>query len=161
MRDKRESIAVATFAEALLSDLDEAIRSGEVTVEASSDRYFAQLQSTFPVLGSKIAWSKVPGALEEVAAPDAYIEDCLRFYDRVLGEYALHGTCVVIGDSQVDFSLVTTVQRSRDYLARILAIPQHHYIVSAGFTWCIAFTMEGEMAFGFAPVPSCVYPSPS
>ncbi len=150
---------MATFAEELLSDLDQAIRSGEVAIETSSDQYFARLQSTFPVLGSKIEWSNVPAAIEEVASPQAGIQDCLRFYDRVRSTYGLHGPCVVIGDSQVDFSIVTTVEDLRGHLDRILAIPQHHYIVAADFTWCMAFTLEGNMAFGFAPVPSCVYPS--
>lgn len=149
---------MARLAEELLADLDPAILSGEVAVEPSSDQYLARLQATFPVMGSKVAWSKVPGALEETASPDAYVEDCLRFYDRVRTGYALHGACVVMGDSQVEFALLTTVERLRGHLHRILAISQHHYIVSAEFTWCIAFTMEGDMAFGFAPVPSCIYP---
>jgi hypothetical protein len=146
-----------TFAQALLSDLGPAIESGEMTVDASSDRYFARLQAAFPVLGSRIVWSKVPGAVEASAVREAYSKDCIHFYDRVRSAYALAGPCVVIGDGQVHFSLVTTVKHLRGHLAGILAIPQEHYIASADFTWCIAFTLEGEMAFGYAPVPVCVY----
>lgn len=135
----------------LLERLGDRIAVGAVTVVASSDEYFKDLASYFPVSGSKIDWSKVPDAVGITARPQAYAEDCLAFFDKVRRTYQLHGQCIVMSDNGFHCALIMPVNVVGSVLGDVFDIPQHHYVVAIDYAWCIAFTTEGFADFGFCP----------
>jgi len=139
------------FEEELILSLDELIKSGDVVVEKSSDKYFAQLGTSFPTFGSKIDWEEVPGSVEENVKDDEYIESCLKFFTRICAEYGIKGRVVLVGDSALSCALIMSVEVLKRCIKNVLEIPQHHYIFPKDFSWCISFTMEGDMTFGFKP----------
>lgn len=140
-----------TFEEELLLSLDGLIKSGDVVVDKSSDNYFAQLGSKFPVVGSKIDWEEVPGSVEEIAKDDEYIESCLSFFMKMCKKNNLNGKVIVIGDSAIESAFIMPIEVLKSNLKKVLGIPQHHYIIADDYSWCMSFTMEGDMAFGFNP----------
>lgn len=139
-----------TFEEELLSDLELLVKKGEIVVEPSSDGYFSELESRFPILGSKIDWDEVSGSEQEQASAEAYASDCQRFFDEMVNRFGLSGKCIVIGDSAVEIALVMSVEILQCNLQKIVSVPQHHYILANDYSWCMSFTMEGDMAFGFS-----------
>jgi len=58
------AIAGNYFEEQLIKDLHNEVIAGELLIEPESIEYFSRLAELYPVLGSKIQWSEVPGAIE-------------------------------------------------------------------------------------------------
>lgn len=113
----------------------------------------ARLAKAFPVRGSRIDWSRVQGSIERVQDdPTQQAREFIAFVDELTREKGLGGEVVYAGDSATDFALSGPLERIRDVLPKLLAIPQHHYVIGPQFAWCICLTMEGDMAFGFQPI---------
>ncbi len=124
--------------------------------EPSSRRYFGEVQRRYPVIGSKIAWSQVVGAVVESAAindGDAYLAAAESFVDRSRAIHRLSDKeeVVVVGDSAMDGALRMSLESLRRCLGVVLGMPQHTYVLAQNADWCFVFTMEGDLCFGFAP----------
>lgn len=139
-----------TFEEELLSEFELSVKNGDIIVDPSSDSYFSELELRFPILGSKIDWDAVSGSEREQASADAYASDCQHFFDKMMRRYGLSGQCIVIGDSAVEVALIMPVGIMQFNLQKIVSVPQHHYVIANDYVWCMSFTMEGELAFGFS-----------
>lgn len=64
--------------------------------------------------------------------------------------FHLIGSVIYVGDSATDFALMGTVEVMQRALPIILEVPQHHYFIGPGYSWCICMTMEGDMGFGLS-----------
>lgn len=129
-----------------------AIESHRIKELGDSSPFFAQLMATYPVSGSKIDWGRLPGSIERVEEDEAIqAEQFTAFFDEVIQKFRLAGDVVYVGDSATDFALTGSVGCMRDVLPELLAIPQHHYLIGPESSWCLCFTMEGDMGFGFRP----------
>lgn len=113
-----------------------------------SSAFFAQLAQAYPVSGSKIDWGRVPGAMERTDEQHN-IGEFTSFFDEVVLKCRLIGEVIYVGDSATDFALAGSVECMREALPELLAIPQHHYLIGPDTSWCMCFTMEGDMGFGF------------
>ena len=135
------------FEDELLLSLTNKIGKNSFIVKESSDEYFMKLASFFPVLGSKINWKKVVDSIEETCS-DSY--NFIDFFADVCKKFNLKGDCIVIGDSAIDCAIIMSIDTLRDCLTSIIEIPQHHYFIADDFSWCISYTMEENMAFGYS-----------
>jgi hypothetical protein len=140
-----------TFEEELLAELDDLIKSGCIFVEKENEKYFSGLSASFPICGSKIDWGEVPGSIEEIADGSNYLGSCIDFFKRISEENGLKGNCILIGDSAIESAFILSVDVLGQCLKKVLEVPQHHYIIAENNSWCMSFTMEGEMAFGNKP----------
>lgn len=133
----------------LLRHLHGAIEAGAMLVEADSARYFSRLAQCYPVAGSKIRWSRIPGSIErhENAAGRQLAAGC-DFFGEMVALHGLTGQAVHIGDNAVEFALLASVGEFARHLDALLSIPQHHYFVAADYAWCMVLGMEGGMSFG-------------
>jgi hypothetical protein len=115
-----------------------------------SSPFFEQLGKAFPVIGSKIDWARVPGSIERVEEDEAVQrEQFTKFFDEAMQTFRLSGDVVYVGDSATDFALAGSVDCVRRALPELLTVPQHHYLLGPDCSWCMCFTMEGDMGFGF------------
>lgn len=137
------------FEAELLKHLHGALEAGIILVEADSAGYFSTLAQCYPVAGSKIRWSHIPGSIErhESAAHLQLAAGC-DFFGEMVALHGLTGQAVHIGDSAVGFALLASVEEFARHLDALLSIPQHHYFVAADYSWCLALGMEGGMSFG-------------
>ena len=126
------------------------IANGRIVVEYDIEKYFEQIEASFPIYGSKIEWSEVAGSIEELARLEFYSSDCIDFYNKITKTLNPNSKVVLLGDSAMDYALLTILKNVPEVLAKMLELPQHHFIVANDFSWCISFSMEGNMAFGFA-----------
>lgn len=107
---------------------------------------------TLPDSGSKIDWSRVPGAIgrvEEVAALP--VEQFTAFFDEIVQKFCLAGDVVYVGGNVTDSALMGSLQCVREVIHQLLPVPQHHYLIGPQFSWCLSFKMEDAVGFGFRP----------
>lgn len=135
------------------AELREALRgkfnSGKLKDVGDSLLYFEKLEAGYPVVGSKIEWSKLSGSIERFASNDALeMREFLEFFDEVVEGMRLSGDVIYMGDGLTDSALSGDIECFREVLPLLLETPQHHYLVAEDFSWCMCFTMEGGMAFG-------------
>lgn len=129
-----------------------AIESNSIRELGDSSPFFAQLMMAYPTKGSKIDWSRVPDAVERTEQNETLqLEQFIAFFDELVQGAGLAGEVIYVGDSATDFALVGSVECMRKALSELLAIPQHHYLIGSECSWCMCFTMEGDMGFGFRP----------
>ncbi|MDF0584160.1 hypothetical protein [Bradyrhizobium yuanmingense] len=149
----------ANFYEAeLRKALRKEIESHRIRELGDSSPFFAQLTKAYPAGGSKIDWGRVPGSIERVEEDEALqVEQFAKFFDEVIQTFRLSGDVVYVGDSATDFALTGSLECMREVLPELLAVPQHHYIVGPDSSWCVCFTMEGDMGFGFRPSPAKIH----
>lgn len=132
-----------------------AMESNRIRDLGDSSPFFAQLTKAYPVSGSKIDWGGVPGSMERTEEEETLqAEQFISFFDEVVQKFRLAGDVVYVGDSAIDFALAGSMECIREALPELLAIPQHHYLIGPESSWCMCFTMEGDMGFGFHPSQS-------
>lgn len=136
------------------SELREALRvaiaSNHIRELGDSSPFFAELAKAYPASGSKIDWGRVPGSIERTVEDGPnQVALSISFFDEVVAKFGLAGDVVYIGDSATDFALAGPTERMRQALPKLLEIPQHHYLIGPESLWCMSFTMEGDMGFGF------------
>ncbi|AOZ04640.1 hypothetical protein [Cupriavidus malaysiensis] len=128
------------------------IESHRITELGDSSPFFAQLAKAYPALGSRVDWALVPNSIERVEEDESLqAEQFVKFFDEVVRTFGLCGDAVYLGDSATDFALSGSLECLREMFPELLAIPQHHYLVGPDSSWCLCFTMEGDMGFGFRP----------
>ncbi len=130
--------------------------NGEVVVHPSSDEYFRTLERRFPVVGSQIAWSRVPGArVQSLDTVDSerYFDQAEEFAREVWAAEDLdrERPVMVIGDSAMEVALEMSPRALMQCLRNILRMPQHTYVLAPDASWCMVFNMEGDVCFGYAP----------
>jgi hypothetical protein len=131
----------------LLQALTDEIALGRVRVCESCAPWFDKLNARFPASGSKIAWSEVPGS----ESSHGSIECFVQFAKDVVRFHGLTGSAVYIGDGLTNIAVLADVNDLLSIVDRMLIFPHHHYVVSESVDWCMSYTMEEDMDFGFAP----------
>lgn len=137
---------------ALRQALQPAITAGLICDIGDASPWFSSLMTAFPVCGSKIDWSRVPEAVERrLAAALPSEQQQLDFFDGIAERCNLHGRVIYLSDSAIDFGLAGEIGSVRQVLPTLLTlIPQHHYLIAEDLSWCMCFSMEGWLAFGYA-----------
>ncbi|WP_428989917.1 hypothetical protein [Methylocapsa aurea] len=132
--------------------LQAAMASNRLREMDDSSPFFAQLMTAYPATGSKIDWNRVPDSIERSEEDQAlHVEQFIAFFDEMVRRVGLAGDVVYVGDSATDFALAGPIENMREALPDLLTVPQHHYLIGPGSSWCMCFTMEGDMGFGFHP----------
>lgn len=139
------------FEDELLQILGADVDAGIITIEPDCTDYFVKLTKCFPAAGTRIDWGSVPNSIDTWRDEDLDESAFVKFFNQIVTSNNLNGPIVYMGDSNTEFALLTSVDVVSKYLKDILSIPQHHYLVAADFSWCMVFTFEGDMSFGYAP----------
>ena len=140
------------FEDELRQALWSEIAGGRIRESAPSEQFFEKISRAFPASGSKIDWSRVPNSIQRCASDEGdQLIIYAAFFDEIGRKFQLSGEVVYVGDSATDFSLTGELNFLRGALPSIFSVPQHHYFIEPEAAWCMCFTMEGDMAFGFKP----------
>lgn len=140
------------FEAELLDELSEDIASGNIHVLTSADEHFAALSARYPICGSKIAWSRIVGSIERSERRDDFEFDAfVDFFNEMIALNGLNGAVIYIGDGLINFALDSSIEIFSKKLKEIFSIPQHHYFLAPDYSWCMVFSMEGDMSYGCMP----------
>jgi len=141
------------FENEIRDSLASLISAGRIKIDKSSDKFFSELSKAFPSKGGKIDWSLVPGSTERFQAEKSLQpSDFFDFFEKVGADFKLAGEVSYAGDSATDFVLSCEFGDVRKVLNVLLEVPQHHYFAGANCSWCLCFTMEGGMGFGYRAI---------
>lgn len=139
-----------TYDEELIEYFRDELSTGKVEIVSDSSNYFTRLADEFPTVGSRIDWTKVSNSWVEVANTQSdEVTQFVNFFNAAVDRYKLAGQVICMGDSATQIAMIFPVDLLRKKLDEILSIPQHHYFVAEDFSWCLVFTFEGDMAFGW------------
>jgi hypothetical protein len=143
---------VSTYEEDVRSALKDDFAAGHISEADDSEQVFKELGKTYPVVGSKIDWDKIPGSVVDFeGCAELQAEKFCEFFDGIRSKFELSGDVIYVGDSATDFSLLGSIDAIRRRLPDLLEVPQHHYFVGMGCSWCMCLTMEGDMGYGAQP----------
>ncbi len=127
--------------------------SGDLRDIGDATGVFELLCKAYPVVGSRIDWTQVADSIEKTEEEPLQLAQFAEFFDQLCSKFCLAGTILYAGDSATDFALEScSLEVMRRALPHLIEIPQHHYFIGPGYSWCMCLTMEGDMAFGFAPL---------
>jgi hypothetical protein len=107
------------------------------------------LQRAFVFSGMKIDWETVRG---HVPADGRAIGDdgFHRFFAARRDELGGNQVAYYLNDNQIDCAFRASLFTFERHLDAFISIPAHHYFVAEDFSWCIAYTMEGDADFGWS-----------
>lgn len=148
---------MTTIENELTERLQPEFDSGRLHKIESEAALFDRLGRVYPIYGTKIHWVKVPGAIlgECSVYPSRGIDgvqtrEFIAFYDKIVSRYDIAGKGIYMGDGLIDFAVAGHLHAIRKVLPDLFDVPHHHYLVGENFEWCFSWTMEGNMAFGYA-----------
>lgn len=122
-----------------------------VCAEGGADEVFTRVMERYPVHGSKIDWSRVEGSVEEQEWNlDLHSQSFEQFFRDAVSRFGLSGEVVYVGDGLTDFALSGSIEGFEGLLGDIFEVPHHHYFLGSDIDWCMCFSMEGGMSFGFS-----------
>lgn len=141
-----------TLEEELRQDLRRLVPEAAISFDASSDSYFRLIGNRYPFGGSKIDWNRVPAAKGADVVTD-YFHDALAFTESVLVAegFDREREVVVLDDGTIDPALRMSLSIFLVCMSDILHRFQHTYVMPADASWVFAYTMEGQLNFGYAP----------
>jgi hypothetical protein len=140
--------------------LDLAVANGEMRYETDSARYFDLLSKKFPVTFSRIDWTKVPDKVSVSAFQhkqrgtfdmEHHLVESMNFIQNLEPQIAEADTIILIGDNAIVGAYLMDFITLKKYFPYICMLSQHTYIIPAETHWCLNYTMEDDLYFGFAP----------
>lgn len=147
---------MSTYEDDLRVALKTEFDTGQIREVGDAAAVLSALSKEYPVRGSKIDWRHVPGAVEFTEKDESLQQVRFEeFFDEIYSKFNLVGPVIYAGDSATDFALEGTVEVIRRVLPILIDIPQHHYFIGPGSSWCMCLTMEGDMGFGCAAKSFC------
>lgn len=139
------------FESELRKDIASEIEAGTIAIEPNSDWVFIQLQERFPIGYGRIDWKSVPNSVEQYKyEPEQKKDAFFQFFEHISGRYELVGDVIYVGEN-IDIGLRGEIVSLNKILPQVFEFNQHHFITDCLSDWCMSFSMEGEMGFGFAP----------
>jgi hypothetical protein len=155
-----------TIEDELLQKMGSDVATGSIQIVQDSQQFVSLISQNFPFVGSKISWSRVPDHIvsqvewqddfsqtENKTEISTYADAILGFFDNAMKatQSADNADIIVLGDSAMNIALHLSAGTLRKYLLDIVDLPQHTYVIPPDASWCLTFTLEGYMDFGFSP----------
>ncbi|MCY1673031.1 hypothetical protein OVA07_18665 [Novosphingobium sp. SL115] len=137
----------------LLDALSSPIAAGIINVLHSSSSFVSGLERAFRFEGSKIRWDLVNGHIS-MTEGERHVLLFPEFFGERCRELGTSRTAIYLNDGPVAFALSATLFAFQRHLSEIISIPAHHYFIAEDFAWCIAYTMEGDIDFGWSALKS-------
>ncbi|MCM8531299.1 MAG: hypothetical protein NE330_09085 [Lentisphaeraceae bacterium] len=135
----------------MTDNLENMICKGFIQVK-DEEFYISIIEENFPFTGSKIAWSKVTGAVSERFSNKSFSKESINFSIGLLSDNCIGNDegIVIVGDNLMNNAYQTKVRYLEQVLEEVLDIPQHIYVISENGRWCMVFSLEGYVDFGFS-----------
>jgi len=108
------------------------------------------IEEKYPFSGAKIDWKSIPCSISKKT--NNYRKrnkDFIVFFHEMKKKFSLSGDVFYVNDSAIDFAIKGSIESIGKIIKYLLKIPQHHYFIGNEGNWCLCFTMEGYMDFGF------------
>ena len=157
--EKSESFA-DDDAEEILHDLSVWILKGDIDANRENQSLFDLIETKYPIGLNRIDWEYVDGhKFEDVLRITAgqtilFSEQInklgsIRNHLKNLVSNSINEKIVWIGDG-CDLRLSMKKETFLDCYPILFSSPQHSYVLPLSFDWCLNYTMEGHLYFGYS-----------
>jgi hypothetical protein len=146
-----------------LAELAPWVSNGRISVEKGSESYFSLIESKYPIGVNRIDWSRIRNSLfHEVVPFDLpsysleYRLDKLTHLRPVLLDWFLKNAIrldkdvIVVGDNS-NVALHMSLNTVLDCYKVLFTSSQHMYVLPPTGDWCLHYTLEDTLNFGWAP----------
>jgi hypothetical protein len=114
--------------------------------------YFEKLAMIMPLQGSRLDWDRVPNArVAFTPIGEQQTADFETFFKQAVLDFSLTQDVIHLSDGGPELARRLPMSEMVKTLDPFLSIPHHHFFIDDNFSWCMVFTFEGEMGFGFIP----------
>ncbi|ESZ87682.1 MAG: hypothetical protein Q27BB25_08010 [Blastomonas sp. CACIA14H2] len=133
----------------LLETLSSPIAADIIKVFHPDSTFIQRFETAFRFEGSKIRWDLTRDhiSLTEVQVDFGVFRSFFSERGRELGSGR---TAIYLNDGLVDCALTAPLFAFERHLNEIISIPAHHYFVADNLEWCMAYTIERDIDFGWA-----------
>ncbi len=129
------------------------LETGEVEYLADTSMKFSRIAMSFPILAYRINWMDMENVFLIVKRSengfDSVTSGFIHKVFEVLG-IKENDKLDVLFDGITEGGLSISAGILRDFGFSFLLIAQHTYIVPEDCRWCINYSFEGQLHFGFA-----------
>lgn len=133
--------------------LDDCLISGEVEYLNDSNNLFTKILTNYPIDSYRIDWSKIKNKIEfhiGVNYPDSVqpIKDCIKI---IITQYRLSEDeyVYVCFDGITEGAFIMQWSTFKEYAHELLTTPQHTYVIPEDAGWCLNYTFENDLYFGY------------
>jgi hypothetical protein len=134
-------------------ELSPYLKSGEVLYRSDPALIFHEIVMRFPILAHRIDWSKIDhlSLLVPRSALD-YEEAITQFLESILCslQTADNEMLFAVFDGFTEGSLEISNEVLRKMAHTFFSIAQHTYVLPQDYKWCLQYSFEGYLYFGFA-----------
>lgn len=145
-------------------DFDQELRNkvhnviGEtLEVVLDGEKYYELLEKRFPIGLNRIEWTKIDQyrskeidfGNREIAKTEVlnFIFNVVKIADVKEGDEV-----VVLSDDALNNTYKMKFSVLLDCIDEIFFLPQHTYVLPLDANWCLNYTFENDLYFGFSPV---------
>jgi hypothetical protein len=131
------------------------LEAGDIAIGNDFDALFKLVQKKFPILGTRIDWRAIPHFHQHINAayPDCLVEirDAVsQLIDKYLpNEKRIVSICF---DGGTDAVLTCSLDTLKKIAPDVFTTPQHIYVLPSDGSWCINYSFEDDLFFGFSPL---------
>lgn len=162
MSEKTQKEAASKSTVEIIELLNNAVKNEEMKYRNDSSLYFKLLMGRYPISNNRIDWKKVPDRIslyptneQQTSSFDmqGHLEKVDHFFKKVVKKMipSSDDNVVLIGDGAIDGAYLMNLSVLEKYLCFICMISQHSYIMPSDGSWCLNYSMEDDLYFGFAP----------
>lgn len=135
----------------LLKVLAPLVDAGRLEWEPLCQKYFDLLNNEFPIGGFGIKWDKMRNVVRDLEEDHAnQTPRGIDFFRMICLTHNLNGvSATYFGDEITQAAITGKMEDLEEALPALLEVPQHHYFLSKDLSWCLYYSFEGDMLFGY------------
>lgn len=140
-----------------IEQLDRYFERGEIIYGKDDTSYFERIASSFPVVLNRINWEPVAHISFSVPKPStSHTDEITRYLHEILTKEDIGDNEMValFGDNWLEGVFKMKVSTLREVCTDFFTLPQCTYVIPDDTRWCIEYSLEDIMYFGYAPTPS-------
>jgi hypothetical protein len=125
----------------------------------NSDEYFEKIIKRFPITANRIDWDLIPHRAELIGKNYANKNEKISAFlkDLCLSEnWDLSQDIFICFDGYTQGALSMKLKLLLENAYEIFSLPQHTYVIPENCAWCINYSFEDILYFGYSPIVSSV-----
>lgn len=139
----------------LLSFLTDDYEKGYVQYINDSHQYFVVIMQKYPISSYRINWNDIQHISFHISEKYPLSKhEIKKNIECIFNENGINEqeNIYVLFDGYIEGCLYMTVREFYTHCTELLTFPQHTYVIPKDASWCLNYTMEHDLFFGYAQI---------